>query len=534
MLRATVICVLGLAMAASTAVGRDTGLQVRGEYRQDARDYEDSISRFYRLASVLVLSERSSLNFTMVRNGDGSESHTWSLVLADASARLHLLAGNYTAAFGGGLLLGRPQAYTPDLFSWRSMNEEKNVFSPVKSGNPSYAFNGIAVSYRMKGETVALVLHSFFSIVPRYIAEDGYFSAGTGNSLGTIQASLERDCGHSEPATIRTGGLMLSLAAAGVFLIEPYYVYTDLTTPQGDAIEWDRENNDGVHTGNRNLHGAGVMLRYRDERLSVFLDSALSTTGRSDDERGRSRSTGNGVVCGTRFSHPLLSFSFAIKRTSTEFNAPYQSTIGERYPERGFFLEAEARPVRGLAAGTSFASQKKLVPAPADSELPYTSREKYFIRYSGSRIRSAELSARRYEKTSRGAPLCSQQAAGSLKLRMLEFLDAETSVLGQRSKQGGGGVMAKGGLAMEIVRKSALSVHYARTHVTGGERLYGVISPLANSSIPGMFITRTSDIIAARVIVRGERFSLSGRYLHQWARGETVQKRLEFAASGTF
>jgi hypothetical protein len=49
-----------------------------------------------------------------------------------------------------------------------------------------------------------------------------------------------------------------------------------------------------------------------------------------------------------------------------------------------------------------------------------------------------------------------------------------------------------------------------------------------------MFITRTSDIIAARVIVRGERFSLSGRYLHQWARGETVQKRLEFAASGTF
>ncbi|HSV96713.1 MAG TPA: hypothetical protein VLM75_07245, partial [Spirochaetota bacterium] len=485
-------------------------------------------------ASSLVLSERSSLNLTLVRNGDGSESHTWSLVLADASARLFLLAGNYTAAFGGGLLLGRPQAYAPDLFSWRSMNEERNVFSPVKSGNPSYAFNGIAASYRTRGDSVALGIHSFYSIAPRNISEDGYFSAGTGNSLGTIQTSLERDCGQSEPVTIRTGGLMLSLVAAGLFLIEPYYVYTDLTAPQGGSIEWDREQRDGIYTAIRNVHGAGVMLRYRDERLSLFLDSALSAAGRSDDERGRYRVNGNGVVCGTRFSHPLLSFSFAIKRTSPEFNAPYQSTVGERYPERGCFLEAEARPVRGLAAGTSFAAQKKLVPAVADPELPYTSREKYYIRYSGSRIRSAELSARRYEKTSRGAALCSQQAAGSVKVRLLEFLDSETSVLGQRSEQGGRAIMAKGGLVIELARRSALSLHYARAHISGGERLYGVISPLANSSIPGMFITTTSDIIAAKVTVRGERFNLAGRYLHQWARGETAQRRLEFAASGTF
>ena len=534
MFRATLICLLGWAAAVSTAAGQDAGLYLRGEYRQDARDYESSTSRFYRLSSSLILSGRSALNLTLVRNADGDESHTWSLVLADASPRFYLLAGNYSAAFGGGLLLGKPQAYTPDLFSWRSMNEEKNVFSPVKSGNPSYAFNGVAVSYRLKGDVAALGIHSFYSIAPRYIGEDGYFSAGTGNSLGTIQASLKRDCAHSEPVTIRTGGLMLSLVTAGLFLIEPYYVYTDLTTPQGGAVEWDREELEGVESAIRSVHGAGVMLRYRDERLSLYLDSALSATERSEAERGGKGSTGRGIVCGGRFSHPALSFSFTCKHTSPEFTAPYQSTVGERYPERGCFLEAELRPVRGIAAGATFAAQKKLAPAPADRELPYTTREKYYLRYSGPVLKNAELYARRYEKTSRGATPYSEQAAGAIAVRVVEPLNAETTVLGQRSEQGGRAVLARGGLAAEVITGGILSLSYARAHVTGGERLYGVISPMAGSSIPGMFITTNSDILVARISARGGRFGLGGRYFHQWSHGKTLQQRVEFAVSGTF
>ncbi len=534
MLRSKVIFVLGCYMAATGAFGADAGLYVRGEYRQDARDYESSSSRFYRLASSLVLSESSSFNATLVRNADGGETHTWSLVLADASPRLYLLAGNYTAAFGGGLFLGRPRAYMPDLFSWRSANEEKNVFSPVKSGNPSYAFNGVAVSYRLGDDAFALGLHSFYSISPRYIGEDGYFSAATDNSLGTIQTSLERDCAHSEPANIHTGGIMLSLVAAGLFLVEPYYVYTDLATPRGGTIRWDNEEREGVEGAIRNIHGAGLMLRYRDERLSVYLDSAMSATDISEEKRGTRRSTGSGVICGIRFHHPLLSFSSAYKHTSPDFNAPYQSTVGEQYPERGCFFEAEARPARGVTVGASYAAQKKLAPASADWELPYTTREKYLIRYSGTVLKNAEIYARRYEKTSRGASIRSEQGAVVFRIGVFEPLSADASFIGQRTEREGKAFLAKGGVSAEIVSGGVLSLHYARSHVTGGERLYGTVSPMAGSSIPGMFITSTADIMVVKIAVRGGKLDLAGRYFQQWSRGETAHRRMEFTVSGTF
>lgn len=532
MLRIALICTLGLSQAPPS--GANPGLYLRGEYREDARDYESTVGRFYRLVSSLLLSERSSLNLTLVRNADQSRSHTWSLVLADLSPGLYLAAGNFTARFGSGLVLGKPQVYTPDIFSSRGMSDDRSVFHPVKSGNPSFAFNGIAASYRTGSESISLALHSFYSIAPRYLGEGDYYSSGTRSSLSTVQDSLERDYAHSEPAVIRTGGVMLSLIALGVFLVEPYFVYTDLATADGRSIDWDREERDGIESSTRDVCGAGAALRYRDERIDVFLDYARSSTGKSREDREGYRDEGDGIVGGARFSHPMLSLSLISKHTRADFYAPYQSTVGARYPERGVFFETELRPMNGVAAGAFFSAQKKLLPASADRELPYTTREKYYLRYSGRRIKSAELHARRYEKTSRGVPSRSEQAALALRAKIIEFLDAEASFTAQRSDPGGWAALTKTGLVARAGTAAELSLQYARSRVSERERIYSVMAPLANSSIPGMFIDRTSHVLASRLVVRLESFHLAARYFMQWSHGGSGHRRLEFSASGTF
>lgn len=532
MLRIALICALGLTQ--TPPAWENPGLYLRGEYREDARDYESSVGRFYRLVSSLILSERSSLNLTLVRNADERESHTWSLVLADVSPGLYLAAGNFAARFGSGLVLGKPQAYNPDIFSSRGMSDERGVFSPVKSGNPSFAFNGLAASYRTGSDSITLDFHSFYSIAPRYLGEEDYYSSGTRSSLSTVQGSLERDHTHSEPAVIRTGGMMISLLASGAFLVEPYFVYTDLATADGRSIDWDREERDGIESSTRDVCGAGAALRYRDERIDVFVDYARSSTGKSREDRGDYRAAGDGIIGGARFSHPMLSMSLTLKRTHPGFFAPYQSTIGEHYPEKGVFLETELRPIKGIAAGASFSAQKKLLPSNADWELPYTTREKYYLRYSGRRIKSAELHARRYEKTSRGVSSRSEQAASALRAKIVDFLDAEASVTAQRSDPGGWAALTRTGLAARAGTAAELSIQYARTRIGGGERVYSVMAPMANSSIPGMFIDHTSHMFVTRLVVRLEGFHLAARYFRQWSHGDSAHRRMELSASGTF
>jgi len=187
-----------------------------------------------------------------------------------------------------------------------------------------------------------------------------------------------------------------------------------------------------------------------------------------------------------------------------------------------------------MAAGASFSAQKKLLPASADRELPYTTREKYYLRYTGRRIKSAEIHARRYEKTSRGVSSRSEQAALALRAKIVEFLDAEASVTAQRSDPGGRAALTGTGLVAKAGTAAELSLQYARSQVTEGERIYSVMAPMANSSIPGMFIDSTSHMLVARLVVRLESFHLAGRYFSQWSHGDSVNRRMEFSASGTF
>ena len=70
--------------------------------------------------------------------------------------------------------------------------------------------------------------------------------------------------------------------------------------------------------------------------------------------------------------------------------------------------------------------------------------------------------------------------------------------------------------------------------IGGGERVYSVMAPMANSSIPGMFIDHTSHMVVTRLVVRLESFHLAARYFRQWSHGDSARRRMEFSASGTF
>ncbi len=519
--------------SAANAAGADLHLQ--GEYRRDALDYESTESEFYRLKAGLVLSGKSSMNVTAVHMGTtGEERYTWSLVLGDMSPCLSIILGNFQAGFGAGLLMGHRTSYNPDVFSIKEQSSNETAFVPVKSGNPSYAFNGAGVSLGGKFEQYSAAVHSFYSINERYLSEEGFFSGRTDNSLSTLENSRSGDYAHSEPVQIRTAGGMCSLSLLDAFRFQVSGLSTWITSAGGDRIRWDTDEYRDGPGGIYRVDGASLLAGYGDRYIRLFCESAASMTVVEYDSGRKKNIVGRGAVSGIRFTKRQFDFSFTGKYTGRNYYAPYGSTAGDDHPEQGCFLSADFRPLECLSIGSSAALEKSLSAGTGDSEPPVTRREEVHAQFAGQRLTSARFALRRYEKTSDGNNYAKTQYIHSDKFEISRNYQLAGAMVFQSASRSRSSALMAAGINCRLFRYARLSVFYCRAYIGGNNAVYAVTAPSEESSIPGMFIRESSDTGILKAGSKYENSSLSLRYLHQFTDGRTKMRRLEISGSGYF
>ncbi|HDP80034.1 MAG TPA: hypothetical protein ENN21_04235 [Spirochaetes bacterium] len=530
---ALILALLGLAGTVRPSPLPD--LKVRAEYRHDAVDYEEETRDFYRLKTSLLLSRCSSLNITAVHlRHTGEYNHTWNLVLGDAAPWLSLLLGHFQVNYGAGLLVGKFTAFNPDPFAYRNPTAPNKTYIPVNSGNPAYAFHGAALTCVRDTGTLLLSLSGYYSVNRRFLNEDGYFDGVASSSIGTVESSLRGSYSRSEPVTIHNTGMMAAVGVGETLSAHIYGTGTWLRTQTGSPIAWDG-NGETPESGTDRACGAGATVRYADRYLSVFGEGVITMQWRSAGHpEGRFRH-GGGYLYGFRLTHPSGGISLVRKVTVPGYYAPFNNTVGERTPEKGVFLEGNYRLFAGINAGASLAAEKKQSPSSMDQELPFMLREQIYLEYRRGRVESARLTGKLYRKDAKGERSESRQLKQSLSLRITERVwrvDAGTvygwdssdrSALGATT-----GVVCKPGASAQFM------VQYCRALIRNGGSLYSVLAPMDNAGIPGMFIRDESHIIAAKAGFRWRTLGLSARYLHQFARGETIRGTVELAASGVF
>lgn len=523
------------ALPTSAAASTAPDILLEGEYRRDTMDYESAVKDYFRLRAGVIFSRESALNIATVYRDLGRErSCTWSLLLGDVSPGLSLLAGHFLADFGHGLYIGRSTSYNPDIFSVKVKDDPGSPFIPVKSGNPSFAFQGAAASFNGELPSVRYSLHAFYSLRERYIGEDEYEAGSTMSGLGTITGKREKSASDSEPVDLHERGVMLSAELHRLFLIQFYHVLTGIESPSGRTIAWDCEKTGNLLHGYSLLSGSGALLQYRDDFLRIYFEGSRSERKPAGDGADRGDISGYGMLGGLSFRVPLLSLSITLKETGADYLAPYSSSIGENWPERACFLDAALRPSGGWSLGLSASSERRNAPSPSDDGIAYILRERIFARRTGVFLKMLGAEISRAVLVSGAAKEERVRVRSSAQIALTAGFTIDSFGTYQISRGAGASRILDLGFNVPLLGPLSLTAHYARGRISAGNPVYMVFPSLPRTNVPGIFIAEDSDILTVKTELRFRTCCFSGRYLQQF-RGDTVLlRRLEFYGSGYF
>ncbi len=508
---------------------------VRSEYRYDAVDYEESTQSFYRIKNSMIFSPRSMLNIAMVcRSSNESRSWTWNLMLMDISPAISLILGHFQVNYGMGLLIGRYMAYNPDRFDYRFSSMQNRIYTPVNSGNPAYAFHGAAAVCNIGLDNMDLTINAYYSVNRRFINEEGYFSGSVSSSIGTIERAYIPDISHTEPVLINNTGLMISISVGEMLLMQVYCISTWVSTPAGSEVLWDGEE-DTVRGAVSAAGGAGMIVCYTDRYFSAFVESVITSTHRHTVRGATAVSRGVGALYGFRFNHQRFKLSLVRKKTESSYNAPYNNTIGDRYPESAVFMETGCRVLPFLSAEAYLAVEKRLYPSSSDRELPRTVREGVALNLNFKRIETARISFRTLKKESGGTTELSRQLHQNLRFMAVTnqlYLQAASTY--QWERNGPDAFMFSSGVLLKGKPGRSVMFHYARFFMEKKGSMYAVLAPMEGSSIPGIFIRESSDILVCKAHLHWNDITLGVRYLHQFEKNNSQHSTLDLSASGTF
>lgn len=513
--------------------GIEADYYLKGEYRNNAIDYENTEYNFYRCRGGIFFSQASSFNLALVYMQSRNEKKcTWNLSLKDISPSFSIVMGNYLVNCGYGLLLGRKNPFNPDVFVRKEKSSDAGTIVPVSSGNPAFSFSGIAASCMLNYESNVFSIHSFYSSSTRYINEDEYSLQKSGSRLSTIQGLLTGDYNHTGPVDVISAGSIISFASGKMFLFQLYYLYTGIKTAGGDDIQWESDTENASESGTSKLHGMGFFAKYSDDYIVLFSESDLSIRKAPVADNNAKNITGYGILYGMRFSHPAVLISLIRKETAPEYYAPFGSCIGEDHPERGWFFDAESNFLDYFSIGVSITAEKKLIADQNDNEPPESRREKCYLKFSNLWMKSCFSII--FMKTENGEDSREKIQYNNSDEIILDTVSFKISMICQKCGNSGYSAMMAAGLGFYLFDFLNISAFYCRGIINGNNAIYAVISPLENSSIPGFFINKSSDTVIMNLKFRFESVDFSLRYLHQFADAKTYQKKLEFTGSAYF
>ncbi|MBN2040092.1 MAG: hypothetical protein JW864_08635 [Spirochaetes bacterium] len=502
-------------------------------YKHDTIDYSETENTYYREKMTVFFSRESSFNLSCIRlQNSGINKYTWNLTLNDISPLLSFQLGNYFVNFGTGLLIGRKKQYDPDIFRTADLRAA-NTFSACKSGNPVYAFNGIAAISYFKMKYLEISLNMFYSIQERFISQDAYDSGEIPSSLNSIDSNLTELNTKNELIEIHTRGAMFSATLFKYISVQTYTVMTDLKSFYKEDINWEYEETFEESAGISQLTGVGCMARYKDDYLCIVTDHTITKKEMLLNEKTERTEYGHGSLYGLEFDHPFIMLALTGKHVESSFYSPYSSSAGDTYPESACFFNTEMKPFSNFNFKTQISSQKRNMPSSLNKECPVTNIKNFSILYKYGPLEKIQIELKTREKTDEEKEKRTQLKS-TVNYAIIDCFILYLAGLYQTDENSTRSSLFQSGFKLDIKNNFKINFHYLRAKISEDNDIYSITSPVRNSSTRGFFIRETSEFIIAKADVKISSIHLSGRYAFQFTGKKSITRRFEFYISGYF
>ncbi len=530
MVIAAVLIILGR----TPAFAADIKVSAQAEYRRDAIDYESEVRDYYREKLIVGFSRASRFSFTGVQaeNTEGFRC-TWNLSLSDISPHFSLMLGNFHAHFGSGLIMGKQCPYDPDVFSRKGAIADASPFSAAQSGNPHYAFHGIAAGLHYQSDFLSLAAYAFYSATRRYISQKSIDEGHAAAGLSTIEGKSVRSYPDIEPVEHRTSGALFTASCARLFSLQAYGLNTSLASADGERILYSYRHEDGG-VGVSDYRGGGVHLAYRDENILLFLERDYTASRFLTGDSGAREVTGAGALAGVKINLPILRLSATGRETDSGFFSPYSATIGEEFTAKGIYLDLGFTPYRNLLFSASSSAERREDPGSRSGDISVLKRQALSVKYELMRLGEFDLAARFYQRDSGEEIDEKRQARSHARVDIAHWLSLDLSGTAQESSGRPPSKIATLGISAKIFRCFTENVSITRARIGEGNPVYARILPMKNSNIPGTFIRKDAVVGAWRSSFALNGIFISWRVVHQRFSRSESNTTMELFGSGQF
>ncbi len=530
MVIAAVLIILGR----TPAFAADIKVTAQAEYRRDAIDYESEVREYYREKLLVDFSRASRFSFVSVQaeNTDGFR-FTWNLALSDISPHFSLMLGNFHAHFGSGLIMGKQSPYNPDVFSRKGGIAEASPFSAAQSGNPHYAFHGIAAGLHYQSEILSLAAYAFYSATRRYISQESIDEGHAAAGLSTIEGKSARSYPDIEPVEHRTFGALFTASCARLFSLQAYGLNTCLASADGERILYSYRHEDGGF-GLSDYRGGGFHLAYRDENILLFLERDYTASLILTGDSGARTITGTGALAGVRINLPLLRLSATGRETDSGFFSPYSATIGEEFTAKGIYLDLGFTPYRNLLFSASSSAERREDPGSRSGDISVLKRQALSAKYEFMRLGEFDLAARFYQRDSGDEIDAKRQARSHARVDITRWLSVDISGMAQESSGRPPSKLATLGATAKLFTCFTESIGVTRALIGEENPLYARILPMKSSNIPGTFIRKDAVVTAWRSSFALNGVFISWRVVYQRFSRSESNTTMELVGSGQF
>jgi hypothetical protein len=494
-------------------------LILSSEYRYDVFDGEETGSSFFREKIRLDMGKNCQGSLAAVEvPAEKRRSYTWYILAANPARSATLLAGNFSASFGSGILTGKMIPYNPDPFRKENEPDNEKVFVPADSGYPAYYCNGAAIG-------ISPYFHFFYSQALRY-----YSDAGNGtseSSPNTILSRIDKEYPYSEPVYLRTAGAMLSYNGFDYFTAQCSAIYFDMTGTDGRHILWSAINSDW--SGFESLYGFSGYCAYNDGVVKAFVDAG---SVRSVRYAGGKRYADSSLAVQGEASVETAVFALKLfgKRIGSGYYTPYFSTVGKRSPSEGLFIDARLSPYEFFTL-TFDSSVDKSIDVNSWSPEPVPScREGMNLKVKADKGINLFTGWRGIGESPAEFPEKIQSKSGAelVFIRILTLCGTYTVQKNTKIIS----YSAALNLSVRFFEYNSFELDYTQIWIRTQDDFYISTLALDGARSPWLSVLQSSRIAGARYRFRSERFSFGVRYLTQFIGRRSSFNRFECSGSG--
>jgi hypothetical protein len=350
------------------------------EFRRDALDAEEQTNEFFREKAKIHSETGISAGAAFSCTADRRKSFTWNAEFDNADFPIYVIAGNFYAQEGSGLLYGRIRPYNPDPLAIESWSGLKSGFCPCDSSNPAYSFYGAGVSlYAGKKQNPIMIVSAAHSRCVRYISASASVKDASEISASSILSRYIKDKSGEQPVICSTSLGSLSFSPVQFVRMECACMAFSMSGEGGRSLSWDFDETGDTRTAKRQIAALSYSLSYNDGVVKSFLEAAVCRTEYMKNDMTVYRK-GYAYQGEVSYSSDAASFYARGKLIGSEFSTPFMSSFGSRSPSNGFFVGLKISPFEKISAEADGSAEKYLPSSVSGSECDAVVRESICIK----------------------------------------------------------------------------------------------------------------------------------------------------------